>query len=268
MQLKIRRSQRDGGVISKHAVFMLDARVQLTQEEHRHIDRYKLWNEHIYSSESAHKSWAKAEVAADGSTGGGLKSLAHSIAAAFKLNVTIRSIHSGQHIECKSLEELLFAEECIKTACKNLQEYLAVAATFNGSEILIDYSTDEPEIVARSIVPQPALITDSATMEMTRPVTEPEVQPSEQRDSNYEEAVYEPLPPEAPAAAGTYDQHDGAPAQPLLEPEAAKMLVATGLVVALLVFFFGISGMYLLKFIVVIGLAVSAPTLIKKFNSL
>ena len=59
------------------------------------------------------------------------------------------------------MDELIYAEDCIKTACVHLREYLDIASTFNGSEILIDYSTTEPEILARSIptAPEPALIT-------------------------------------------------------------------------------------------------------------
>ena len=161
MQLKIKRSQRDGGIISKLAVFMLDARVVFTQTERQNVDRYKLWNEHIYSSESAKKSWINAELSKDGSTAGGLKTLTHSLIAAFKLNVTVSSIFNGQHIECKSLDELIYAEECIKTACKTLREYLDVAATFNGSEVLYEIESGETKVIARSVSPDPALLIDT-----------------------------------------------------------------------------------------------------------
>lgn len=175
MQLKIKRSQRDGGIISKTAIFIIDARVVFTPEEQRHVDRYRLWNEHIYSSESAKKSWMNAELSKDGTTSGGLKTLTHSLLASFKLNVTVRSIYSGQHIECKNLEELIYAEECIKTACVHLREYLDIASTFNGSEILIDYSTNEPEIIARSIptAPEPALIAPPSGADFENDFQEP-----------------------------------------------------------------------------------------------
>lgn len=157
MQLKITRSQRESGILSKTAVFIIDARVVFTPEEQRHVAHYKLWNEHIYSSQSANKSWAEAQ--AHGSEwkaggGGAFKSLAHSVIASFKLNVTVASIYNGQNIECKSLDELIFAEECIKTACKTLREYLDVAATFNGAEVLYEIEGGEAVVIARAIPPR------------------------------------------------------------------------------------------------------------------
>ena len=53
MQLKLRRSQRDGGIIARNVIFCLDARVEFTSEEQRHITRYKLQNEVIYNSEES-----------------------------------------------------------------------------------------------------------------------------------------------------------------------------------------------------------------------
>ncbi len=195
MQLKIKRSQREAGLISKTAVFIIDARVVFTANEERNVQRYKLWNEHIYSSESAKKSWINAELSKDGSTSGGLKTLTHSILAAFKLNVTVRSIHSGQHIECKNLDELIFAEECIKTACKTLREYLDVASTFNGSEVLYEYQDGEVAVIARSIAPEPALITAPGPDQHTS-----------NSSSDIADAEYEEYSPESDTSGPDYDQ--------------------------------------------------------------
>ena len=55
------------------------------------------------------------------------------------LNITIDSLVKGHHIEAKSLDELLGAEEAIKEACENTKGYLRVAATFDGKEEVIEY---------------------------------------------------------------------------------------------------------------------------------
>lgn len=189
MQLVITRSQRDTGVISKSALFCLDARVQFTADEQKCVNRYKLWNEHIYSSESAHKSMAKADANRanfDAGGGGAFKALAHTIVAAFKLNVTVKSIHAGQHIECKSLDELLFAEACIMTACEKLKEYLDKASTFDGRQVLFDFDTGEAKAVARSVSPNPILVSSSNDIPLVGGPTLPE--------SAYVEGEYQDVP--------------------------------------------------------------------------
>lgn len=158
MQLKIRRSQRETGVLSKATLFCLDARVQFTAAESAAITRYKMQKEGIYSSDAAQKAFAKSNDVADGSMMGGFKSLAHAAMGAMRLNITVGSLSQGQHIECKSLDELLGAEEAIMTACRNLRVYLDTAATFDGREVLFDFSKGDAEPIASSATPQPALI--------------------------------------------------------------------------------------------------------------
>jgi len=158
MQLKLRRSQRDGGVISRTVIFCLDARVEFTGEEQRHITRYKLQNQVIYNSEASARHLARADAQRDGSIGGNLKSLASVALAAMKLNISIASLQKGQHVECKSLDELLGAEEAIMTACENLRGYLDTAATFDGREVLFDFGTGGPTVIAHSGVAPPAPI--------------------------------------------------------------------------------------------------------------
>lgn len=154
MQLKIRRSQRDGGIISTTAIFCLDARVEFTAEEQRSITKYKLQGQVIYNSEASKRLLEKSATQQDGSTVGSLKSLATIAFAATKLNISINGLQRGQHIECKSLDELLGAEDAIMTACENLKGYLDTALTFDGSEIVIDFNTGKPQLVAQSLPPQ------------------------------------------------------------------------------------------------------------------
>lgn len=164
MQLKIRRSQRDGGIISKTAIFCLDARMEFTEAERTHIARYKLAGQVIYNSDASQRLQDKADRQRDGSVGGSLKSLASIALAHMKLNISIASLERGQHIECKSLDELLGAEEAIMTACQNLKGYLDTAATFDGREVLFDFATGQAEAVARVITPAPMLIEAPRTM--------------------------------------------------------------------------------------------------------
>ena len=45
MQLKIKRSQREGGIVSKNMIFCIDAIVHFTPEEAASVKRYKLEGE-------------------------------------------------------------------------------------------------------------------------------------------------------------------------------------------------------------------------------
>ena len=92
----------------------------------------------------------RSDLNRDGSLVGNLRSLGFAALAAMKLNITVNGLTNGRHIECKSLDEVLGAEEALMTACKNLQSYLDTAATFDGREVLIDFSGGEPEVVADS----------------------------------------------------------------------------------------------------------------------
>ena len=123
MQLKIKRSQREGGMISKIAIFCIDARVQFSPQEKQSITRYKLRSEVIYDSEAFKRMAARSEEnrgRGSGYTGDivanlgiaasnaflGAKSLAFSAMAAMTLRITIGSLERGQRVECKDLNEL------------------------------------------------------------------------------------------------------------------------------------------------------------------
>jgi hypothetical protein len=154
MQLKIQRSQRTGGVMSSTVFFCLDVRADYTSEEQNNISRYKLGAQGIYNSHAARRhldtAGAHLETTQVGSVGeraAGLARGAMSLALSkLHLNITIDSLGRGQHIECKDLEELLEAQEAVRTACKNVTRYLQIAATFNGSQTVIDYDGGEEKI--------------------------------------------------------------------------------------------------------------------------
>jgi len=151
MQLKIQRSQRAGGVVGNTIFFCLDVRADYSAEEKSNILRYKLGNQVIYNSQAAKKHLENASAhlqrtqtynlreQAAGLTKG-MVSLAMS---KIHLSISIASLGRGHHVECKDLEELLEAEETVRTACKGVTRFLKVAETFDGSEVVIDYVDGE-----------------------------------------------------------------------------------------------------------------------------
>lgn len=158
MQLKLKRSQKTGGVMTINVIFCLDARIEFTPSEAQDISRYKLASQVIYNSEASKRLLDKSAAQQDGSTVGSLKALATLAMVGLKLNISIASLQRGQHIECKSLDELMGAEEAIMEACQNLKGYLHAASAFDGREILIDFNNDEPTIVAQTTTPNPQII--------------------------------------------------------------------------------------------------------------
>jgi hypothetical protein len=144
MQLKIKRSQRAGGLMGGKLLFCLDVRAEYSPEEQDSIKKYKLGGEVIYNSESAkrHLDAANAHLDAgsQGSVGGLLRGVAAIAMAKMNLHITIDSLAKGHHIECKELDELLGAEQTIHSACKNMKLYLDAAKTFDGREVVLDLS--------------------------------------------------------------------------------------------------------------------------------
>lgn len=222
MQLHLRRSQRDGGVISKNVIFCLDAQAAFTPQEDENIRRYKLHNQCIYNSEASKRHLDHADAARDGSTRGALRSLAYSALAAMRLNITVNSLSRGQHIECKSLDELLGAEEALYEACRNLRNYLDTAATFDGREVVIDFSqAEQPQVVAQA-QPQPVLVatptpaaaapaqaaiaSSAAAIEAAPPIVEAVIPPTQPAP---EYASYEPAAHETSAYAPSYGEVGG-----------------------------------------------------------
>jgi len=131
--------------------FCLDVRADYSPEERGNIQKYKLGGQVIYNSQAARKHLDHAGAHLDRTQAGGVGERASGLArgalsmamAKMSLNISIASLGRGHHIECKDLEELLEAEETVRTACKNVTRYLEAAATFNGSETVIEYERGE-----------------------------------------------------------------------------------------------------------------------------
>src|SRR5229473_631074 len=109
MQLKIQRSQRTAGVMSTKVAFALNARIQLTPDEDDLVRKYGLGKQTVYDSEARKKHIDTAAATGQGRVGL-IRGLTAGVMAAFSLHVTIDSLMNGQHIETKSLNELIGAE--------------------------------------------------------------------------------------------------------------------------------------------------------------
>jgi hypothetical protein len=139
MHLKLRRSQRSSGMLSKSVIFCLDAVLDLDADEAASVHKYGLGNQVIYNSASSRKHLENAATAAvQEAAGSFVRMLASSAMARLSLNITIDGLTKGQHIECKDLDELMGAESAITQAARSTHAYLEIAASFDGREIVVD----------------------------------------------------------------------------------------------------------------------------------
>jgi hypothetical protein len=147
MQLKLRRSQRSGGMLGGKVIFVLDARTELLPDEKALVSKYGLGKLSVYDSEARKKhteaAYGHFDDATTSSTARSLwknaRGIASSAMMALSLRVTVDGLMSGQHIECEDLDELLGAEAAILNACKNLKAYLEAAQTFDGREDVVEF---------------------------------------------------------------------------------------------------------------------------------
>jgi hypothetical protein len=147
MQLKLKRSQRAGGMLGGTVIFVLDARADLNEDERGHVKKYNLGKSIVYDSEARKKHGeavgSHVEASRGVSTTKGLYRIARaSVSAAMavlSLRITIDSLVNGQHVECKSLDELIGAQNAILEACESLKSYLDLAQTFDGREEIFEY---------------------------------------------------------------------------------------------------------------------------------
>ena len=156
MQLKLQRSQRTS--MFGKVIFVLDARMELTRDEHELLVKYRLGNDVVYESSSrkrrkentlAHLEMTKGGPSLRDSAGAQLWGVAKTMfwlgragvsatSAALSLRITINSLISGVHVECKSMGELLGTENAIREAAQNVRSYLDVAVTFDGREKIVE----------------------------------------------------------------------------------------------------------------------------------
>ena len=164
MHLLIRKSQRDDGWFASAITFILDARLDLDDEEQELFERYRLYEMIVYSSNAKiqhlHSAIEDYEAAQKTMTplpwepsvlelsrafleigvmtwhlGAGA---AHEVASALSLQITLGTLTNGQHLETESLEEILAVANSITASVEYLSTYLGVALTFDGREELYD----------------------------------------------------------------------------------------------------------------------------------
>lgn len=143
-------------------MFCVDIRADYSSDERANINRYALGSQVIYNSQNARRHLENAGAHLERTQTGGMGRRASGLArgalslalASMSLNISIASLARGHHIECKDLGEMLDAEDTVRTACKDLTRYLDAAATFNGSETIVEYvNGEEREHVMQSAPP-------------------------------------------------------------------------------------------------------------------
>ena len=128
MQLRLNKSQRESGVMSKKVMFSLAAKVDLSAEEADLVKRYKMGREVIYNKDRINQ---RSEIP---STIGGL---ARDISAmTLNINLTVDNLVSGRTIECKDITEIMEAEASVISACQGLKNLLEACAGFEGEEVI------------------------------------------------------------------------------------------------------------------------------------
>lgn len=188
MQLKIQRSQRVGGVLGNTVFFCLDVRADYSPEEQSNVCKYKLGPQVIYNSKAARRHLDKAKQGLDRTQSDDWKESASGLASGMvslamsrlHLNISIASLARGHHIECRDLPELLEAEQTVREACKSVTNFLAIAETFNGSEIVVEYiDGEEQEHVAQNAPPLISYETEHSEVPPS-PTQTPPPEPTEQ----------------------------------------------------------------------------------------
>lgn len=124
MRLLLRRTQKTAlmGAVS----FVLTVRADLTEEERRNIDRYRLGETVLYTRD---------ELVDPGS---GLAGLASRLAfKALNISVSVDDLVKGKRIDCQDIVEMLAVEEQLREASRTFKAVLEVAASFGGEDVVV-----------------------------------------------------------------------------------------------------------------------------------
>jgi hypothetical protein len=150
--LRLKRSQKTSTM--GNIIYMLDARIDASQETLDLIYRHSLGGRLIYESEARQKHAANAQGHLANTRGGPSllapaseqamgaaktmwklgRAAVSAVRASLALRITVNSLLSGVHVECKDMEELLEAEAAIREAKENLEGFIETAKTFDGRE--------------------------------------------------------------------------------------------------------------------------------------
>ena len=153
--LKLKRSQRQGTLGGK--IYELDARIDVSAEVRSLIAQHNVGSRLIYESVARQKHAERTKEHLEGSRSnasffappsaqamGAAKTFwklgraaVSAVRASLSLRVTVDSLLAGVHVACKSLDELLEAEEAFRQAKENLEGFIATAQTFDGREEVV-----------------------------------------------------------------------------------------------------------------------------------
>jgi len=125
MKLLLRRDQQTSGMIRSTITFSLTVRAELSDQELRNIQKYKLGESILYS---------RGELTEKGS---GLLGLASRVAfKMMNISVSVNDLVGGKRVECRDIMEMLAVEEQVKEAATNFKAVLEAAAHFGGDEVI------------------------------------------------------------------------------------------------------------------------------------
>jgi hypothetical protein len=123
MNLLLRRDQWSS--LMGKPVFQLDVRAEISADEKKYIQHYRLGDTLLYSQD---------EIVDPGK---GLLGLASRMAFhAINISVTVNDLVNGKRIECKNIVEMLAVEEQIKDAAVTFKQVLNAATHFGGEEAI------------------------------------------------------------------------------------------------------------------------------------
>jgi len=125
MKLLLRRDQHSSGIVRSTITFSLTVRADLSDQERKNIQKYKLGESILYT---------RGELADKGS---GLLGLASRVAfKMMNISVSVNDLANGKQVQCKDIMEMLAVEEQIKEAAANFKLVLEAAAHFGGEEVI------------------------------------------------------------------------------------------------------------------------------------
>jgi hypothetical protein len=129
MKLLLRRSER--ATAFGNAIYVLDVRADLSDEEQAWVWKYKLGKTLLYSRNNPPPKLERDSVASMG-----LEIGARLLHHALNITVSVGDLMGGKRVECKSILEMLAAVEQIKEAAQNFGSILRAASQFGGEEVL------------------------------------------------------------------------------------------------------------------------------------
>lgn len=117
MKLILQRNQRGGFT---KTIYVLEAKVELTDDEKKNVEKYKVGKTRLYTNLIDRGSGIAGVVT---------RKLAG-------IEITVNDLVNGKKIEIKDFLQMFAMEDQIKDACKNFKLMLDAMASFGGDEII------------------------------------------------------------------------------------------------------------------------------------